>query len=65
MYQPFIDVLTEAGGPMDWEAFVSAVRAKGARPEHWLKAKHAGVLETAIVNGELRVALPGILVGGA
>ncbi len=61
MFQPFIDVLTEAGEPMDWESFVSAVRAKGARPEHWLKAKHAGVLETAIINGELRVALPGVL----
>lgn len=54
-----VQVLQDNGGSMPFPAFVAAVRAAGGNPMFWLKAKHAGLLETEItVSGAHVVSLP-------
>jgi hypothetical protein len=43
-----VNVLPATGAEMDFAAFVAAARAAGANPQFWLKAKHAGLIETRI-----------------
>ena len=47
--QELVNVVIANGGDMPFPAFVVASRAVGASPEFWLKAKHAGLLETRII----------------
>jgi len=48
--QALVDVLVANGGEMTFDAFTAAARQAGARPENWLKAKHAGLISTRIVS---------------
>lgn len=48
--QALVDVLVANGGEMEFDAFTAAARQAGARPEFWLKAKHAGLISTRIVS---------------
>jgi hypothetical protein len=51
-----VSVLQQAGGTMEFSAFVAAARQAGARPELWIKAKHAGLLHVVILtDGSLSV----------
>lgn len=46
MFEKLVTVLTDAGGSMMFPAYVAEARARGLRPELWLRASHAGVLYT-------------------
>lgn len=59
MFEIFVKVLQDAGGEMNWQDFITAVRVAGGQPENWLKAKHAGAIRTFIgPDGVLYAALP-------
>lgn len=54
-----VQVVQENGGGMEFDEFKSAARAAGANPNFWLKAKHAGLLKTEILeDGRLWISLP-------
>lgn len=42
----FRDVLPANGSTMPYGAFIAAARAAGASDRNWLKAKHAGLIES-------------------
>jgi len=62
--QNLVAVLTANGGEMEFSAFVLAARQTGARPENWLKAKHAGLIATrmepAVLDGAGNVITPAV-----
>lgn len=43
---------------MLFDEMVQQVRVQGGRPELWLRAKHAGVIETYLENRQHWVRLP-------
>lgn len=43
-----LSVLPQDGAWMAFEAFISAARALGARPELWRRAKQGGLLDARI-----------------
>lgn len=56
MFDQLVNVLPTEGY-MPFADFVVAARAAGARPDLWLRAKHAGALHTVLdENGQLQVA---------
>lgn len=58
MDQILVTVLQNNGGDMSFADYMAAVRAAGGRPDLWLRAKHAGQIETYFQNGVHRVRLP-------
>lgn len=58
LFEKFVTVVLNAGGTMLFDEMVQQVRVQGGRPELWLRAKHAGVIETYLENRQHWVRLP-------
>lgn len=51
-------VVADAGGAMEFSAFVAEARSRGLDARLWLQAKHRGIITTAIEDGVHVVRLP-------
>lgn len=57
-YEQFAEVLRDNGGTMEFDQYMTACRAAKLHAAHWLRAKHAGVIDTELREGAVLVILP-------